>query len=281
MKKASTTYPTPYPDLNAILRELVESVQALLSSNFVAACLQGSFAVGDFDRHSDVDFVIAIEEELSDDQVQALQTLHERIYSLDCAWAQHLEGSYFPKDVLRRHSQRGKPLWYLDNGSRSLVQSEHDNTVVVRWVVREHGSALAGPDPATLVDPIPVGTLRQEILERMHGWGQQILAEPERINNRFYQSFAVLHYCRTLHDLHTGFVGSKRAGAEWAKATLDPAWAGLIDRAWGGRPNPALSVRQPADPKELKSTLEFIQYILQASTQYATALDTGRIQPTV
>ena len=278
MKETGTTYPTPYSDLNAVLRELVESVQALLCSNFVAACLQGSFAVGDFDRHSDVDFVIAIEEELSDDQVQALQTLHERIYSLDCAWAQHLEGSYFPKDVLRRHSQRGKPLWYLDNGSRSLVQSEHDNTVVVRWVVREHGSALAGPDPATLVDPIPVGTLRQEILESMHGWGQQILAEPERINNRFYQSFAVLHYCRALHDLHTGFVGSKRAGAEWAKATLDPSWAGLIDRAWDGRPNPALSVRQPADPKDFQSTLQFIQYILQASTQYAAALETGRMQ---
>jgi len=279
MKKTSATYPTPYPELNAVLRELVESVQAVLSNNFVAACLQGSFAVGDFDRHSDVDFIIAVEKELSDDQVHALQTMHEHIYRLDCVWAQHLEGSYFPKRVLRCHSQRGKQLWYLDNGSRSLIESEHDNTVVVRWVVREHGIALAGPDPATLVEPIPVGTLRQEIMEGMSSWGQQILAEPDRINNRFYQSFAVLHYCRMLHDLHTGFVGSKRAGAEWAKATLDPSWAELIDRAWGGRPNLSLSVRRPADPKDLKSTLEFIQYVIKASAQYAAALETGRKQP--
>jgi len=271
--------PTPYPQLNAVLRKLVESAQAVLSNNFAAACLQGSFAVGDFDRHSDVDFIIAVEEELSDDQVQALQTMHERIYNLDCGWAQHLEGSYFPKDVLRHHSQRGKPLWYLDNGSRSLIKSEHCNTVVVRWVVREHGIALAGPSPATLVDPIPVEMLRQEILDTMSGWGQQILAEPERFNNRFYQTFIVLSYCRMLHDLHTGFVGSKRAGAEWAKATLDPSWAGLIDRAWDGRPNPSLSVRQPADPKDFKSTLAFIQYIIEASTQYAAALETGRKQP--
>lgn len=40
------------------------------------------------------------------------------------------------------------------------------------------------------------------------------------------------------------------------------AWAGLIDRAWDGRPNPALSVRQPADPEDLTLTLEFIQYII-------------------
>ena len=267
MKKTSTTYPTPYPELNAVLQELVESVQAVLSDTFVAACLQGSFAVGDFDRHSDVDFIIAIEEELADDRVQALQILHERIYSLDCELAQHLEGSYFPKDVLRRYNRRGKPLWYLDHGSQSLVQSEHCNTVVVRWVVREHGIALAGPSPATLVDPIPVEALRQEIMATIRDWGQQILDEPGCYNNRFYQTFIVLSYCRMLHDLHTGSTGSKRAGAEWAKATLDPSWAGLIDRAWDGRPTPALSVRQPADPTDFKSTLTFVQYIIRASTQ--------------
>jgi hypothetical protein len=274
MKKTSTPYPTPYPELNAVLRELVASVQAILGDTFVAAYLQGSFAVGDFDRHSDVDFIIAVEEELSDEQVQALQTMHGRIYGLDCGWAQHLEGSYFPKDVLRHTSQRGKPLWYLDNGSRSLVRSDHCNTVVVRWTVREHGIALAGPSPATLVDPVSVETLRQEIFATIRDWGQQILDKPDPFNNRFYQTFIVLSYCRMLHGLHTGSTGSKRAGAEWAKATLDPSWIGLIDRTWDGRPNPALSVRQPADPEDFKSTLEFVQYIIKACTQYAAALET-------
>jgi hypothetical protein len=264
---------TPYPDLNEVLRELVEGIQAALGSHFVAACLQGSFAVGDFDRHSDVDFIVAVEDELPDACVEALQSLHPRIYGLACPWAQHLEGSYFPKAVLRHLAQRGVPLWDLDHGSRALIRSTHCNTAVVRWVVREHGIALAGPHPATLVDPIPVETLRQEILAVMHGWGQQILAEPERINNRFYQTFAVLSYCRMLHDLDTGRVGSKRAGAEWARATLDPAWAGLIDRAWDGRPDPARSVRQPADPADLQRTLAFVQVVLDASAPYAAALE--------
>ena len=117
-------------------------MQTLLGSSFVTACLQGSFAVGDYDRHSDVDFIVVVEEELSDKQVQALQTMHERLYHLDCAWAQHLEGSYFPKGILKDHSQCGKPLWYLDHGSRSLVRSDHCNTVAVRWIVREYGVAL-------------------------------------------------------------------------------------------------------------------------------------------
>jgi hypothetical protein len=99
----------------------------------------------------------------------------------------------------------------------------------------------------------------------MNHWGQQILADPEQINNRFYQTFAVLHYCRTLHDYLMGICGSKRTGAEWVKTNLDPSWADLIDRAWDGRPNPALSVRTPADPTDLKRTLEFVKYIIEQS----------------
>jgi hypothetical protein len=149
--------------------------------------------------------------------------MYERIYGLECGWAQHLEGSYFPKEVLRSDSQRGRQLWYLDNGSRSLVRSDYCNTAVVRWTVREHEVALAGPAPATLVDPVPVNVLRKKILATINNWWREILAEPERYRNRFYQAFIVLSYCRMLHDLHNGSTGSKRTGAEWAKANMDPS----------------------------------------------------------
>ncbi len=256
----STLLPTPYSELNSVLWNFVDSVRAVLSNNFVGAYLQGSFAVGDFDLHSDVDFIIVTEEELSEQEVHGLQVVHERIYCLDVPWAQHLEGSYFPKEVLRDSAQSGGQLWYLDHGSRSLLQSDHCNTTIVRWVVRENGVTLAGPSPALLVDPVPVETLREEIMATIHDWGQEILSRPDHFNNRFYQGFIVLNYCRMLHDLHRGFPGSKLAGAEWAKTNLDPTWKGLIDRAWNGRPNPAVSSRQRADPKDFKDTLEFIQY---------------------
>jgi hypothetical protein len=157
-------------------------MREILGSNFVGAYLQGSFAVGDFDVHSDVDFIIAIKEELADEQIDALQIMHERIYNVDSEWAKH--------------------------------------------------------------------------------------ADPGRFNNRFYQAFIVLNYCRMLHDLYRGVLGSKRAGAEWAKRNLDPAWYGLIDRTWSGRPNPAVSVRQPADPEDFQSTLEFVQYIISESSRW-------------
>jgi hypothetical protein len=257
------TTPTPYADLNWVLREVVAGVQSVLQRNFIGAYLQGSFAVGDFDSHSDVDFIAVTEVELSDEQVRALQRVHKQLYHLDSPWAQHLEGSYFPRSILRDPSRRGEPLWYLDHGASSLIRSDHCNTLVVRWVIREKGVVLAGPAPETLLEPIAAGSLRREIVEVVVGWGQEILADPEPYHNRFYQGFLVLNFCRMLHDLHTGMNGSKRAGAEWAKSQLDPSWSGLIDRAWSCRPDPAVSVRHAPNPEDFADTLRFVQYAIR------------------
>ncbi len=259
--------PTPYPDLNAVLGELTEGVQAILGPSLVGIYLQGSFAVGDFDAYSDVDYIIVIEEELTERQYSALQTMHARIYDLDCAWAQHLEGSYFPKETLRLPPQPGETLWYQDNGARQLIRSVHCNTLVVRWQLRQHGIALVGPEAITLLPPIPAAALRREILAVIHDWGGEILADPEHFNNRFYQGFIVLSFCRMLHSLHTGTIESKRRSAEWAKATLATAWHDLIDRTWDTRPIPEVSVRTPADPTDFERTLAFVRYVTGLAEQ--------------
>jgi predicted nucleotidyltransferase len=254
--------PTPIPELNQVLAELAARLKALLGDDLIGVYLQGSFAVGDFDGHSDVDFIVVTAEELAPEQVQALQAMHEQVHNLDTEWAKHLEGSYFPREVLNNPIQRGADLWYLDHGARSLVRSAHCNTLVVRWVAREKGVTLAGPDPETLVDPISVDLLRQEMKATLESWGKEILADPEPYRNRFYQAFIVLSYCRMPHDIWRGFPGSKRAGAEWAKKALAPEWQDLIDRAWEGRPDPARQVKEPADPIDFQRTLAFVEYVM-------------------
>ncbi len=244
------SHPTPYPDLNAVLCDLTESVQTILGPDLVGVYLQGSFAGGDFDAHSDVDYLIVIQQELTEAQVAMLQAMHARIYDLDCGWAQHLEGSYFPKKVLRLPPQPGETLWYLDNGARQLIRSVHCNTRVVRWQLRQHGIALTGPEANTLLPLIPEDELRREILAVIQDWGGEILANPEHFNNRFYQGFIVLSFCRMLHSLN-----------------LDPGWRDLIDRTWATRPVPEISVRTPADPADFQRTLEFVRYVTGLAEQ--------------
>lgn len=267
----NTLSPTPYPELNAALQELVDSAHQILNDDLVGVYLQGSFAVGDFDEYSDCDFIIAIRRDPSESQLQNLREMHRRIFDRGTEWARRLEGSYFPTAILRDYNRSGTDLWYIDNGHSELERSNHCNKVVIRWIIREKGVVLFGPEPATLVDPIPVDIVQHAILRSIIDSGQLVLDHPEDFNNRFYQSFIVLHNCRKLHDLVTGAVSSKRSGAEWAKQHLDRSWSGLIERALAERSNPAQSVREPADKTEFASTLKLLQEIMRLAREFAVS----------
>jgi hypothetical protein len=254
--------PTPDKVLNQILSSFVNGMQAVLNENFLGAYLGGSFAHGGWDAYSDVDFDVVIERDLYPAELEALKVLHARVYIIDSYWAKHFEGAYFPKEILGSLVRTNEPVWYLDNGSLNFERSTHDNTLVVRWVLREHGITLAGPPPQTWIPHVPEDMLKAEVRVTMQDWGEEILGDDYQLNNRWAQAFAVLSYCRMLQTLATGKVKHKPAGAAWAKENLAPTWHGLIDDALSARPNQYQKYYQPSDPVKVKRTKSFIQYAL-------------------
>ena len=256
--------PTPYPELNDVLRELVAGVREILADNFCGAYLQGSFAVGDADEHSDVDFIVATHDELAGAQVDALQALHKRLYALDSPWAQHLEGSYVPKDELRHVDEFRSMYWYLDNGASELIEDSHCNTAVVRRTLRECGIVLAGPDPKSLVEPVSAEQLRKDVLRDLPGWAEWA-PEPTKAGGMSCskQPYLVVNSCRMLRTLETGRVTSKREAGEWAIRALDLEWASLIQQALDDRPDPWVRVYEPAEPETVERTLAFVDYVVE------------------
>ena len=257
---------TPYPALDSVLTELVAGAQAALDENFVGAYLQGSFAVGEADEHSDVDFIVILERELTEVQQRQLHALHERLFELPTYWAQHLEGSYVPREQLRCVDPERRPWFYFDNGATEPAWDGHDNSAVVRWSLREHGVVLAGPDPASLVDRVPAGALRAAVLYDLAAFGDWLRAR-DTWSARL-QTLAVVTYCRILHTLETGIVASKRAAGEWALSALDPDWASLIKRALDERPDPWRKVHEVADPELVTRTLAFVDYAAEVATRF-------------
>ena len=249
---------TPFDDLNQLLVELVVGAEEVLGDSFCGAYLQGSFAVGDADAHSDVDFIVVTKDDVTPEQQDEVQALHQTLYGLPTSWAQHLEGSYIPRKVLRRPDPDRRPLLYLDNGATEFALDNHDNTAVVRWSLREHGVVLAGPDPGELVDPIAADELRAEVRWALGHW-QAWFRSIDSINRRAL-AVAVLSHARILHTLAIGEVSSKRTAGEWALHALDPEWAPLIRWALEDRPDPWTKVREPADPALLRRTRQFIDY---------------------
>lgn len=254
--------PTVYPHLNAVLKDLVDGAKNALGPNFFAAYLQGSFALGDADLHSDVDFLIVTHDEVSPLEETQLQAMHEKFPDLEVDWAQHLEGSYVTKAALKRPDPGRTPWLYVDNGSRLLQRSDHDNTAVTRWVLREHGVILEGPDPKNVVDPITAAELRAEVAALIPEWAAQLRADPEGMNNAWRQPHTLLSYCRTLQTLDAGRVTSKLEAGKWALRTLDPEWSDLIQRALDDRPNPWGRAHQSSDPATVERTWAFIDYVV-------------------
>jgi hypothetical protein len=270
-----------YPELASVLKRFVASVQNALGRNFLGAYLVGSLAIGDFDLDSDVDFLILTNAELSDAELKSLRTTHVDIHALGCYPAEHLEGSYLSTDLLNRADLVGvEPLWYVDNGSTSLERSIHDNQWHVRWILRERGITIVGPDPKTLLHPVPAGALRTEAVNVLQKLKSLIVVEIDQplgwFNMRFGQSFAVLNSCRMLHACQTGTVQSKLSALRWAEQSLDPTWRELIRKAWTERIGVRFGykVRQPAETSLVHETARFVAYAHSlAETSLGRTLD--------
>ncbi len=270
---------TPYRALDDVLVGYAHTLRDVLAGGFVGLYPLGSLAIGDFDLTSDVDFVVVIADELSEQHVQAVESAHTNLMRRGGRWVTRLEYSLFPIPQLveltspyesngQRNEASHRRLWYFNNGSPTLERSDHDNTLVVRWTLRSKSNAVLGPDPATFAPEVTADALRREIRSSMLGWEQLMLAHPPPFNNRFHQVFLVLNNCRALQDLHEGRITSKRDGVAWAKENLDPEWLPLIEFCWQERQDTGIHVSQPADRRAFDRTIEFMQHTARLAKAY-------------
>jgi hypothetical protein len=144
-----------------------------------------------------VDFIIVTMDDVTPEQQAKLQALHQTLYALPTPWAQHLDGSYVPRRILRRSDSARRPLLYLDNGATEFALDNHDDTAVVRWSLREHGVVLAGPEPRELIDPISPDELRDDVRWALDEWAAWFRSQ-DSISRRGL-AVAVLSHCRILH----------------------------------------------------------------------------------
>jgi hypothetical protein len=252
--------PTPHSEVNAVLQELLDGVHATLGDQLVGVYLTGSLAAGDFDRHSDVDFVAVTENEVGGELFSALDTLHQRIAMIDSWCAIQLDGAYISRVALRRFDPTIAVHANIDRGSgERLKMVQFDEVIVQSYLLRERGITLDGPDPRTLIDPVTPEDLRNAMPRVLAGLGSQILDDPARIDSQGYQSYTVLSLCRILYTLKFGAVVSKPIAAQWARETLGHRWAPLIDRAWSGRQHP----ERAASSEDIGGTLALIRESLR------------------
>ncbi len=257
--KETANGPTRFAELNEVLAELTGRAAEILRDNFVGAYLQGSFAVGDADQHSDCDFLIPVYRPITAGQEAALRTLHDELPTRPGHWNRHLEGSYPVAAELRTLRALGREWLYIDHGWREMQWSTHCNTEVARWSLRECGVTLTGPDPKTLVDPVPPEALRA----RMRASAATFLPDLTTwltFDCGWAQRYAATTLCRILYTYTEGRVASKKASLRWALAHVEPRWSDLLQQTLDDRER-GLDPADPPRPGSVERTLEFVGYV--------------------
>ncbi|MBS4203075.1 aminoglycoside adenylyltransferase domain-containing protein [Lederbergia citrea] len=251
--------PTRFSELNELLINLVISARNILGDNFFGAYLQGSFAVGDADMQSDCDFLIFINEQLTDYQENELRKLHDEIPTRQGHWTQHLEGSYPIASEFKTLKKLDAKWLYIDHGWREMQWDTHCNNCWARWSLREKGITLIGPDPKNIVDPIPKGIMRDEakkllinIIADTHSWMPPTIAWGQR--------YIVTTACRMLYTIKTGEVISKARCIDWAAKNLDSRWLYLLKQVKEDR---KLGFDANATPREgsMQEAYSFVKYV--------------------
>jgi hypothetical protein len=251
-------HPTRYAELNGVLHDLVTGAQDALGESFVGAYLQGSFALGAGDLHSDCDFLVVVRDRPDASQEAALRALHRDLPHRDGFWNRHLEGSYAVLDDLRSVAGLGAEWLYVDHGSDRLEWSDHCNQPWTRWVLREHGVTLLGPCPTELVDQVPEGVLREQARTGLATLADDVLGWcPPQV--AWCQRYLVVQAARSLYTVRTAQVASKRDALRWAMMHGDPCWRPLLQQVQADRDR-GFDPDDPPRPGSLDAARAFASY---------------------
>jgi predicted nucleotidyltransferase len=189
--------PTPYPDVNALLGVLLKRVRDILREKLVGFYLYGSLSCGDFDPDSsDVDFLIVTTDELDGDVLDALRDMHANIAASGLPYARKLEGSYLPREALRRYDPHNAMHPSIGIDWEFGVGQHGTNWILERYIVREQGIIVLGPSPKTLIDPVRSDELGTAVCGMLRDFWQAQLTGPDWLRPRDYQAFAILSLCR-------------------------------------------------------------------------------------
>ena len=251
-------HPTQYPEINQLLDLLLSNATRVLGNQLVGMYLYGSLSSGDFNPEtSDIDFLIVTTSALSDKTIAELESMHMSIIKSGLKWASKLEGSYIPRKEIRRHDYRSAPCPTVNEGKFYLDKRGSD-WILQRFVIREQGVVLAGPDPKTLIDPVGPDDIRRAVKGVLQEWWFPMLENPSWLERHGveYHAFAILTMCRALHSLEHGTIVSKPTAARWAQKELGNEWSRVIEQA--------LSLQAGNKDHDLyERSLELIRYTME------------------
>jgi hypothetical protein len=222
---------TPYPAINTVLTEWADGLKRLLGKKIVGLYLSGSLAYGDFvAERSDIDLEAVVRIPLTEDELRSVEKLHREIEARCSQWANRIECSYVPLELMRELMPPATPRPWWGFGTLYAEAPVGNEWIINHYLLSKNGIVLEGPSFNELVPPIDIDTVRQASARDLFQEWVPKINDSIWLSNSHYLSYLVLNLCRILHTVIRGQPGSKTAAGRWAKATY-PQWRSLIEEA--------------------------------------------------
>jgi predicted nucleotidyltransferase len=218
---------TPDPEIDWLLKNLLDQMHQILGKNLVGLYLYGSLVTGDFDPEiSDIDLLAVVSSDVDQGQFERLHAMHDDLEARSPRWKDRIEVQYVSIHALRTfRTERsriaaispGEPFHFKDAGREWLINW---------YIIRERGQALYGMDPSAHIPPIS----RQEYLQTVREHATMWVEWLEQPHDQAWQGYVILTMCRALYAVRFGEQPSKQKAALWMQNEY-PEWASLIDQA--------------------------------------------------
>ena len=221
------------PEVREILALLVTGIREALIGNIVGVYLRGSLVTGDFDPvTSDVDFFAVTERPVSEDEFARLSLLHKRLAEHQNRLGDQLEGAYIPLSSARRF-RKGEQHPTVYRAENFGWREHKENWLLERQTVREHGIALVGPDPRSLIDPISPDEIRAAVRSVLEEWTRWVADgdDPDWLLPLSHKAYVVETMCRALYTLEHRQLCGKPQAVAWALKTIPEPWRSTVERS--------------------------------------------------
>jgi predicted nucleotidyltransferase len=242
--------------VDALLKDLVSSIHAVLRDDLVGVYLYGSYVSGGFDPGvSDLDLVAVTSAEVESLELASLERMHRDFIDRHPEWDDRIEVVYVGRATLASFRTSPGRLAVISPGEPFHLRDE----LVVEWVqnwylVREAGIVLHGPPAAELIPPVAWS----EFAAAARRYSDQIASQRLGDASPGALAYDVLTLCRALTTVQTQAHVSKHDGAIWTRERM-PEWARVIDTA--------LRVRRSRgtagfdDPESRAAAIAFIRLV--------------------
>jgi hypothetical protein len=214
-----------------VLCEWADGVKRLLGKKTVGLYVSGSLAYGDFVlARSDIDLQAVVENPLEEDELRLVEQLHRQIERRSPQWANRIECSYVPLELIRELTPPRTPRPWWGFGTFYVEAPCGNEWIINHYFLSKYGITLDGPDFSELIPPIDIDRVRRASARDLFQEWLPKIDDARWLSNSHNQSYLILNLCRILHTVIHGTPGSKRVAGQWVKAAY-PQWKSLIEEA--------------------------------------------------